>query len=103
MSENAKLGLGAFDRLLARVGMFEYPGPLDAISLHLPWELQIPPGFGMIDPSETTALLVRERPEILSHRTLQQATATPDLSLDRSIVLRPPSGEAFGPLGSGPE
>ena len=103
MSENAKLGPGAFDRLLAPVGMFEYPDLLDAISLHLPWESQIPPGFGMIDLFEMTALLAGERPEILPHRTLQQATVTPDLSLDRSIVLRPPSGEAFCPLESGPE
>jgi hypothetical protein len=49
MSENAKPGPGAFDRLLAPVGMFEYPDLLDAISLHLPLESQIPPEFGMID------------------------------------------------------
>ena len=83
--------------------MSEHPDPLDAISHHLPWESQIPPGFGMIDPSEMTALLVQEPSEILHYGRLQQATATPDLSLDRSIVLRPPSGEASGPLESGPE
>ena len=83
--------------------MFEYPDPLDAISPRLLWELQIPPGFGMIDLFEMTALLVGERAEILHHSRLQQATARPDLSLDRSIVLRPLSGEAFGPVESGPE
>lgn len=103
MSENAKLGPEAFDRLLAPVGMFEYPDPLDAISLHLPWESQIPPGFGMIDLFEMTALLVGERPEIPPHWRLQQATATPDLFLDRSIVLNPPTGEAFGLLELEPE
>ena len=46
----------------------------------------------MIDPFEMTALLVQEPSEILHYGRLQQATATPDLSLVRSIVLRPPSG-----------
>jgi hypothetical protein len=83
--------------------MSEHPDPLDAISHHLPWESQIPPGFGMIDLFEMTALLVQELSEILHYGRLQQATATPDLSLVHSIVLRPPSGEAFCPLESGPE
>ena len=98
MSESAKLGPEAFDRLLGRVGMSEHPDRLGAISPHPPWESQTPPGFGMIDPFEMTVLLVEERTGIFLHRRLQQATATPDLSLDRSIVLKPPSGEAFGPL-----
>ena len=83
--------------------MSEHLDPLDAISPHLLWESQIPPGFGMIDPSEMTALLVQEPSEILHDGRLQQATATPHLFLGRSIVLRPPSGEAFCPLESGPE
>ena len=83
--------------------MSEHPDPLDATSPPLPWESQILPGFGMIDPSGMTALLVQEPAENLHHWRLQPATATPHLFLDRSIVLRPPSVEAFGPLGSGPE